>query len=179
MQCFSVFRSKVILILQQSISVDGERTKGNGQITNCSSYAFTNSNALETNQYAQAILDITILAEYISYLNEMLQCTEHTLYRLEKTKIVFKYHWLINSKLCRLSFNYPKFHISNHFTYCIWDYSSAINNDIVHSKVTYKYLLKVFYNKTKKKEYNMQIRQYNIRYTNIIAMKDLIILKKF
>lgn len=36
----------------------------------------------------------------------------------------------------------------------------------------------MFYNKTNKKEYNLQIWQNNIRYTNIISVKNIIILKK-
>lgn len=39
----------------------------------------------------------------------------------------------------------------------------------------YKYLFKAFYNRTNKKEYNLQIRLHNVRYTNIIIMKDLIV----
>lgn len=42
----------------------------------------------------------------------------------------------------------------------------------------HKYLLKAFYNKINKKEYNLQIWQYNVCHTNKIAIKDLIILKK-
>ena len=42
----------------------------------------------------------------------------------------------------------------------------------------HKYLLKAFYNRTNKKEYDLQIWQYNVCYTNIIAMKDVIIKEK-
>lgn len=44
------------------------------------------------------------------------------------------------------------------------------NNEAMH-----KYLLKAFYNKINKKEYDLQICQHNICYTNIIAIKDIII----
>lgn len=37
-----------------------------------------------------------------------------------------------------------------------------------------KYLLKVFYYKINKKEYNLQICQYNICHINRIVMKDII-----
>ena len=37
-----------------------------------------------------------------------------------------------------------------------------INYDIVHSKAVYKIFLKTFYNKTKKKKDNMQIRKHKI-----------------
>ena len=48
--------------------------------------------ASEIIQCARAILDFTILAQYVSYENEMLRYMEHVLYRLEKTKIVFEHH---------------------------------------------------------------------------------------
>ena len=55
---------------------------------------------LETIQYAQTILDFTMLAQYIPHNNKMLRYIEHALYRLENTKIAFKHHQPINSKLC-------------------------------------------------------------------------------
>ena len=45
----------------------------------------------------------------------------------------------------------------NHFVQCIWDYDSAINYNTAYSKMAYKYLLKTFYNRIKKKEYDLQI----------------------
>ena len=53
-----------------------------------------------------------------------------------------------------------------------------VNYDTACSKAAYKYFLKAFYNRTNKKEYNSQIRQHNIRYTNIITMKDMITVVK-
>ncbi len=99
-----------------------------------------------------------ILAQYVSQDEETLCYMEHVLYRLEKIKIAFEQHWSIDSKLCRSTFNYLKFHAISHFVQCIWDYGSTVNYDTTHSKAAHKYLLKVFYNKTNKKEYNSQIR---------------------
>ena len=42
----------------------------------------------------------------------------------------------------------------------------------------HKYLLKVFYKRSNKKEYELQIWQHNVRNTNIIAMKYVNILEK-
>ncbi len=42
----------------------------------------------------------------------------------------------------------------------------------------HKYFLKTFYNLTNKQEYKLQIWQYNVCHTNIIAIKDVIILEK-
>ena len=53
-----------------------------------------------------------------------------------------------------------------------------VNYDTTHSEAAYKYLFKAFYNRTNKKEYDLQIRQHNVRHTNIIAMKDVIIQEK-
>ncbi len=66
--------------------------------------------APETIQYAWAILDFTMLAQNMSHDEETLRYIKHILYRLEKTKIAFEQHRPINFKLCRPTFNYPKFH---------------------------------------------------------------------
>ena len=108
----------------------------------------------------------------------MLRYMEHKLYSLEKIKIAFEHHRPINFKLCWPTFNYPKFYTISHFVQCIWDYSSAVNYDTAYSEAMYKYLLKAFYNKTNKKEYDSQIWQDNVCHTNIIAMKDMIIKEK-
>ena len=42
----------------------------------------------------------------------------------------------------------------------------------------HKYLLKAFYTRTNKKEYNLQIWQGNVRHTHIITIKNIIILEK-
>ena len=119
-----------------------------------------------------------MLAQYVSHDDKTLRYMEHALYRLEKTKIAFEHHRPINSKLCWPTFNYPKFHAISHFVQCIRDYGSAVNYDTAHSEAAHKYLLKAFYNRTNKKEYNLQIRQHNVCHTNIITMKDVIIEEK-
>ncbi len=119
-----------------------------------------------------------MLAQYVLHDEETLRYIKHVLYRLEKTKIAFEQHRPIDSKLCRPNFNYPKFHAISHFVHCIRDYGSAVNYDTAHSKGAHKYLLKAFYNRTNKKEYDSQIRQHNVRHTNIIVMKDVIIAEK-
>lgn len=53
-----------------------------------------------------------------------------------------------------------------------------VNYNIAHSKMAHKYLFKVFYNKINKKKYNFQIWLYSIRHTDIIVIKDIIILEK-
>lgn len=50
-----------------------------------------------------------------------------------------------------------------------------VNYNTTHSKATHKYFFKVFCNKTNRKEYDLQIWQYDIRHTNIIVIKDMII----
>ena len=91
-----------------------------------------------------------MLAQYVSYDEEMLRYMEHALYRLEKTKIALEYHRPIDSKLYRPTFNYPKFHAISHFVEYIRDYGSAINYNTTHSKIAHKYLLKAFHNRTNK-----------------------------
>ena len=70
-------------------------------------------NAPEAIQCARAILDFTMLAQYVSHDDETLRYMEHALYRLEKTKIAFEYHRPIDAKLYWPTFNYPKFHATS------------------------------------------------------------------
>ena len=113
--------------------------------------------APEVIQSTRAILDFIILAQYVLHDEETLRYIKHALYRLEKTKIAFEQYWPIDSKVCQPTFNYSKFHTISHFVQYIRDYGSAINHDIAYSKMAYKYFLKVFYNRTNKKEYESQI----------------------
>ena len=53
-----------------------------------------------------------------------------------------------------------------------------VNYNTAHSDAAYKYIFKTIYNKTSKKRYNSQICQHNVCNTNIIVMKDIIILEK-
>ena len=98
-----------------------------------------------------------MLAQYVIHDNKMLYYMEHALYKLENTKIVFEHHWLINSMLCQPTFNYPQFYAISYFVQYIWNYDSVVNYNTAYSKTVHKYLLKVFYNKINKKEYNLEI----------------------
>ena len=80
---------------------------------------------------------------------------EHALYRVDKIKITFKNYYQINAKLFQQTFNYPKFHTIIYFVKYIQNYGSTINYDMANSKVAYKYLFKVFYGRTNKKEYKL------------------------
>lgn len=134
--------------------------------------------APEAIQSTWAILDFTILAQDVLHHDKMLRYMKHALYRLEKTKMAHKNHMPIDSKLSRPTFNYPKFNAMRYFVLWIWDYSSDVNYDTAHSKIAYKYFFKTFYNKINKKKYDLQIRQHNVNNTNIIAVKDVIIIEK-
>lgn len=114
-------------------------------------------NALEGIQYTQAILDFRMLAQYITYHDEMLSYIEHVLYTLLKTKIALEQYWLINAKLCQLIFNYPKFLPISHFVRWIWDYCNAVNYDTAQSEMAHKHYFKVFYNRINKMGYESQI----------------------
>ena len=103
---------------------------------------------------------------------------EHTLYKLDKTKIAFENHCPINAKLFQPTFNYQKFHAMTHFVKCIQDYRSAINYNTAYSEVAYKYILKAFYGWTNKKKYESQILKHNIHHINIIAIQDAILIAK-
>ena len=103
---------------------------------------------------------------------------EHALYKLDKIKIAFENHRLINIKLFQPTFNYPKFHTMTHFVQCICDYGSKINYDTAYREAAHKHLFKAFYRRTNKKKYELQILEHNICHTNVIAMQDVILVVK-
>ena len=100
---------------------------------------------IETIHCVFTIFNFTKLAQYLLHNNEILFYLEHALYRLDKTKIIFENYCLIDSKLFRTTFNYPKFHNMIHFVKYIQEYGSMINYDMTYSKIAHKYLLKTFY----------------------------------
>ena len=71
--------------------------------------------ALEAIYYTRAILDFTMLAQYLLHNNKRLFYMEHALYRFDKTKIAFENHYSINVKLFQPTFNYPKFYAMIYF----------------------------------------------------------------
>lgn len=89
-------------------------------------------------QFTQAILDFTMLAQYILHDRKTLRYMKHTLCKLEKTKITFEQYRLINSKLYQSTLNYPRFYTISHFDWCIQDYGSTVNHDTFHSKAAYE-----------------------------------------
>lgn len=129
-------------------------------------------------QCARIILDYIMLAQYIPHDDETLRYMEHTLYRLRNTKMVFEYNWSIHIKLCQPIFSYSKFNAICHFIHCNQDYVSIVNDNTAHGETDYKYLLKAFHNRINDKNHDSQIRQQNVRYINIIVMKDVIIFGK-
>lgn len=51
-----------------------------------------------------------------------------------------------------------------------------INYDIAYSKVAHKYIFRVFYKRTNKKEYELQIFIPNISHINVIAIENIILM---
>lgn len=102
-------------------------------------------NVSETIYCTYAILDFTMLVQYLSHNDKTLSYMDYALYRLDKTKIIFENHCLIDIKLFRPIFNYPKFYAMTHFVKSIQEYGNVINYDIGYSEAAHQYFLKVFY----------------------------------
>lgn len=119
-----------------------------------------------------------MLAQYLSYNTKWLSYIEYFLYRLDKIKIDFENYHLINVTLFQPTFNPAKFNAMIHFVQCIWNHGSARNCDIAYSEVAPKYFFKVFNRRTNKKEYKLQILEYNIKHINVIGMQNTIIIAK-
>lgn len=134
---------------------------------------------LEAIYCIRTILDFIMLAQYSLHNNKTLYYMDHSLYRLYKTKIAFENYCSINASLFWHTFNYPKFHTSiTNFVKCIWDYRSTINYYTIYNEIVHKYTFKAFYRRTNKKEYKLWFLKYNIYYTNVITMQDVILIAK-
>ena len=70
---------------------------------------------LETIHCTGVILDFTMLVQYLSYNNETLFYIKYALYKLDKTKIAFENHNLIDANLFRQTFKYLKFNAIIYF----------------------------------------------------------------
>lgn len=66
----------------------------------------------------------------------------------------------------------------NSFFWGLDNYSNVVNYNTAYSKALYKYFFTVFFNKTIKKKYKLQIWKHNLCHSNIIAIRDRIILEK-
>lgn len=58
---------------------------------------------------------------------------EYTSYRLEKRKVAFEKHYLVDTKLLKPTFNHLKFYAITYFVQYISDYRTTINNDTANN----------------------------------------------
>jgi hypothetical protein len=100
---------------------------------------------------ARAIVDFIFLAQYKTHDDETLEYLDHALYRIDKTKAVFKQFRPVDKATDEGHFNFPKFHAMTHYTSSIREYRAADNFDTEHSEARYKYHVKAFYGRTNKR----------------------------
>ena len=128
---------------------------------------------------ARAIVDFILLAQYKTHDDETLRYLEQALYRIDKTKVVFKRFRPVNKATDEGHFNFPKFHAMTHYTSCIREYGAADNFDTEHSEAAHKYHVKAFYGRTNKhQDYESQICLHNTRRINMLAMTNILFHKK-
>lgn len=56
-----------------------------------------------------------MLIQYLLHKNKTLLYIKYALYKLDKAKIAFEKYYLIDPKLFRSTFNYPKFYAITYF----------------------------------------------------------------
>jgi hypothetical protein len=128
---------------------------------------------------ARAIVDFILIAQYKTHNDETLRYLDHALYRIDKTKVVFKALRPVDKATGEGHFNFPKFHIMTHYTSCIRDFGAADNFDTEHSEAGHKYHVKAFYGRTNKRQgYEDQICLHNTRRINMIAMENMLFHKQ-
>src|SRR6266436_1200354 len=128
---------------------------------------------------ARAIVDFILLAQYKTHDDETLRYLEQALYRIDRTKVVFKQFRPIDKATDEGHFNFPKFHAMTHYSSCIQEYGAADNFDTEHSEAAHKYHVKAFYGRTNKRQgYENQICLHNTRRINILAMTNVLFHRK-
>jgi hypothetical protein len=128
---------------------------------------------------ARAIIDFILLAQYKTHNDETLRYLDHALYRIDKTKVVFKQFRPVDKVTAEGHFNFPKFHAMTHYTSFIREYGAADNFDTEHSEAAHKYHVKAFYGRTnKRRDYENQICLHNTRRINMLAMANILFHKK-
>ena len=117
--------------------------------------------------------------QYKTHDDETLRYLEQVLYRIDKTKVLFKRFHPVNKATDEGHFNFPKFYAMTHYTSCIQEYGAADNFDTKHSEAAHKYHVKVFYGRTNKRQgYEVQICLHNTRRINMLAMTNVLFYKK-
>ncbi len=96
------------------------------------------------------IVNFILIVQYKTHDKETLRYLDHVLYRIDKTKIVFKVLHLVDKTTDESHFNFPKFYIITYYTSYIWDFGAIDNFDMEHSKARHKYHVKDFYRRTNK-----------------------------
>ena len=112
-----------------------------------------------------------MLVQYLLHNNKTVFYIEYILFKFDKRKITFENYCLIDAKLFKLTFNYPKFYVMTHFVKCIQNHGNIIIFNIAYSKTAYKYFLKAFINRTVS-------RSINCRISSIIYIIKILLLYK-
>ena len=100
----------------------------------------------------RAFLNFIMLTFYKSQNEDILKYMTKALRRMNKLKIEFIDFRSVFKKIEKSHFNFFKFHVMNHYIKFIRLYDSVDQFDISHIKMTHKYLMKIFYQRTNKNE---------------------------
>ncbi len=127
-------------------------------------------------QYARAVVDFVLIAQYTTHDEETLKYMKQAIYRIDCFKWAFADYRPINKKDGKPHFNIPKLHSVTHYVDQIRLFGSAVGMDSAHFEAAHKYLVKAFFNRTNKRkdEFEQQILLHNTRLTNLLAMRDVL-----
>jgi hypothetical protein len=129
-------------------------------------------------QFAQAVINFMILAQYHLHDEEILWYLEHVLFQLNKLKNIFHHLQSERSDTNINHFNISKLYVMTHYASQIRRYNSADNFNTKHSETAHKYLIKIFFDCINKWDtFQMQLLHYNTQHLNFLAMKDIFLYK--
>ncbi len=96
------------------------------------------------------IVNFILIVQYKTHDEETLHYLNHILYRIDKTKIVFKVLHLVDKTTDKDYFNFLKFYVMIYYMLYIQDFGTTDNFNIEYSKARYKYHVEDFYGRTNK-----------------------------
>ena len=123
--------------------------------------------------FCWALVDFILIAQYCSHDDTALGYLDQALMRINVYKEAFQSCWRSKENL-RGQFDFPKFHVMSHYFDHVWKFGTTDGYNMAHYKANHKFMLKVFYDKTNKREnFQEQLLWHNWRQIKTLAMKEI------
>jgi Plavaka transposase len=123
-------------------------------------------------RFIKAVCDFIMLSRYLSHDDKSLGNMEKYLKIMNKEKDSFsKFRETANGEE-KKDFNFPKWHAMTHYVPHIRAFGACIGYNTEQTEAAHKFLLKAYYPRTNKINWEYQLRSHNVRRLNMVAFQD-------